>query len=539
MKKKVLRKAMCLLLAASFIVAAFAGCGKKDDTAGGGDTSKEKVSFPLKEKVEFTFMVQGTGEPNFEKMVSENKLWKELEKKTNVHIKFDVINDPATVLGTRFSGGTYGDCLFGQPMLNSNNASKYMASGLFVDLTDYVNEDLMPNLTNLLKSQPEIETMIKASDGKIYTLPKLTGRPANSLESPIFINKAWLDKLGLKVPTTLDEFTNVLKAFRDGDPNGNGQADEIPYLAAKADSFMNLEALMGIWGLATKDATNDSYVQVKDGKVKFVPTDPAYKEYLKYMSMLYDEGLLWSDFINGTSQTVTSLITSPTCRVGVFTSKNPATTAYMDEYECILPPKAEGYEPCWYYHPAVNGSKNQFFVTNHCKNVNVLVAWIDQLYDSDIAFRFRYGEPEDGRYTVGDDGKITFNELDSVTTDKLNREKPVMEALIGNSIGAITKEAFENINPSKAEKISNDAYELYKDIINKELWPRPYLAAGDISDADALSVDIFNKVDTYRASSIQSGKVDETWDAYVKEIKDIGLDRYIEILQTAYDGIGK
>lgn len=42
------------------------------------------------------------------------------------------------------------------------------------------------------------------------------------------INKVWLDKLGLEVPTTLAELKEVLIAFRDGDPNGNGIQDEIP-----------------------------------------------------------------------------------------------------------------------------------------------------------------------------------------------------------------------------------------------------------------------------------------------------------------------
>lgn len=44
------------------------------------------------------------------------------------------------------------------------------------------------------------------------------------------INKSWLEKLGLEVPKTWDDLTKVLTAFKNDDPNGNGEADEIPML---------------------------------------------------------------------------------------------------------------------------------------------------------------------------------------------------------------------------------------------------------------------------------------------------------------------
>ena len=61
----------------------------------------------------------------------------------------------------------------------------------------------------------------------ILSLPQVTGFNPRSWEV-MMINKTWLDKLGLEVPSTLGELEEVLKAFKEKDPNGNGKADEIP-----------------------------------------------------------------------------------------------------------------------------------------------------------------------------------------------------------------------------------------------------------------------------------------------------------------------
>ena len=63
-------------------------------------------------------------------------------------------------------------------------------------------------------------------DGNLYTLPQIDGyRP--KCVNVMMINQTWLDKLGLEKPTTLGELKDVLIAFRDKDPNGNGKQDEI------------------------------------------------------------------------------------------------------------------------------------------------------------------------------------------------------------------------------------------------------------------------------------------------------------------------
>lgn len=531
MKKRIWSLLLVLMMTLSLI-----GCG-------GSESSSKKnkiteVKFPLEEKVTFTFMVEGTEGVTFAEDIAKNALWKRLEEETNVHIDFQFMGDnPSEKLALAVNGNSYGDVLWGGPMINSIEASKYIAAGLLVDVKEYLTEELMPNFMDELKENPNIMNSITAADGGVYTMPKITGLEGHYLESPIFVNKAWIDKLGLKVPTTLDEFTAMLQAFADKDPNGNGLADEIPYICRAGDSAMHTEALLGLWGLATKDGTNDSFVQVVDGEVTFVPTTDAYKEAIAYMAELYDKGLMWAEAFTADTTALEAKLSSEVPVVGCFTASQPAETDYKEDYICIAPPKVDGYEACWYYHPAFNGSSNQFFVTDKCENVNVLMAWIDYFYDLDVTYETLYGPAEDGRVSVNAEGKYVRAELDEETSAKLNKEKPTLSVLLGNQICSISAKDFETkVVLDETQTYQQNNYAIYKDYITQEPWPRPYLSADDAYDAGTYSTDINYEVTVKRANWITGkGNIDKDWDAYVEKLESAGLNEFIEIMQRAYD----
>ena len=111
---------------------------------------------------------------------------------------------------------------------------------LFIALNDLIDQ-YCPNLKAEMAKRPGAEERITAPDGNIYSLPFL-GRSGNGWINS-FINQPWLDKLGLEMPTTLDEFYEVLKAFKTQDPNGNGIADEIPYAGVLLKKNEDLDVL--------------------------------------------------------------------------------------------------------------------------------------------------------------------------------------------------------------------------------------------------------------------------------------------------------
>src|SRR5690606_27116471 len=91
-------------------------------------------------------------------------------------------------------------------------------------------EEHAPNLTRVLDENPEWRKMITSDEGNIYTFPFLRGGDLLLTVHGLALRQDWLDKLELDMPTTLDEWEEVLTAFKEQDPNGNGEADEIPFL---------------------------------------------------------------------------------------------------------------------------------------------------------------------------------------------------------------------------------------------------------------------------------------------------------------------
>ena len=517
------------------VAACTAGCG---GSGGGAGEANVDATFPLKDPVTLKLMVVGTEDGTFKTDLANNSLYKRLKEETNVDIDFQFLGtDYQTKLTLLINSGQYGDAILGGPVLNYISASRYIASGIFKDLTPYINETVTPNIYNILQARPEAYGMISGADGKIYTLPYKTAEGDCGIESPMWMNKKWLDKLGLSVPKTIDEFTAVLKAFRDKDPNGNGVQDEIPYLVSTAREYYSLEAIYGSFGIACKDGTLDGFLQVVDGKVRFCPITDAWKEAVEYQAMLYDESLMWNECFTASSSTGLSKLTSETCVVGCFTSNTVPISPNRKDYICIDPPKADGHEVVWYTNPSTVASKDRFYVTNKCRYTEILLKWVDKLYTYDSAFEAVYGSQADGRWYVDENGKRVINDkLSSDELTKIDTEHPTMEDLISRFPTPLTlKDYQENIVDSNFDTIvtTETVYSKWK---NKELWPRPYLTNDDAKTIYKLTTDIFYQVSLYRANWI-TGKTDinAEWDSYVKKLEDLGTDELVAAMQRAYD----
>jgi len=120
-------------------------------------------------------------------------------------------------------GGELPDVLF-KADLSPEEEMEYWESGRLVDLAPLIDE-FMPNLSKILSSRADWRKSITQPNGVIASLPVLRG---SERQCVIWINQKWLSALEMQMPETIDEFTDMLLAFRDRDPNGNGKKDEIP-----------------------------------------------------------------------------------------------------------------------------------------------------------------------------------------------------------------------------------------------------------------------------------------------------------------------
>ncbi len=162
---------------------------------------------------------------------------------------------------------------------------RYGLEGAFIPLDTLIDEHA-PHLRAYLAANPDVRRAITGPDGHVYFIPYL---PDGTFARGWFIRHDWLEKLGLAVPTTVDELYEVLKAFRDRDPNGNGRRDEVPFFARESSE---LGRLFTLWDARSSgsEANHDFFLDA--GIVHHPYAEPNYRIAIRNVAKWYSEGLI-------------------------------------------------------------------------------------------------------------------------------------------------------------------------------------------------------------------------------------------------------
>ena len=219
MKKKTSKlfsAALVLVMSASVLT----GCGKGAAKSGAASVAAEDISFPLENKVTITGTISypsGTeAEPN------NRTIFKRLEEETNVHVDWTAISNDQwgdKIKLNMANKNTLTDFVFNAGFSNSD-LIRYADQGVILPVEEYIDNN-MPNLKAVFDKYPEYRAMCEDSEGHIWALPWIEQLGSNKTaiqtvgNNFTYINKKWLDFLGLETPTTVDEFEEVLKAFKD------------------------------------------------------------------------------------------------------------------------------------------------------------------------------------------------------------------------------------------------------------------------------------------------------------------------------------
>ncbi|MDR3146632.1 MAG: extracellular solute-binding protein, partial [Treponema sp.] len=272
----------------------------------------------------------------------------------------------------------------------------YGSKGAFISLNRYLNDPAKaPHFAKIPEPDKSgIITTGTMADGNIYSLPRWEAEPWNMTPHRYYINKAWLDKLGLKVPVTTDELRNVLIAFRDRDPNGNGRKDEIGItgwfgggygenvIAALLNSFIFYNQ-----GNLSLDAS---------GNTVTVPfTDPAFRKGLQYLNQLFKDGVLSASTFTDNQQQFRATLNATPPVVGLTSAgsfsnwSNYNTNPNFIEMDMVAPftgPDGVSWTPYTPYVPTQSG-----FITSKCKDVDLAFKFLETFFDPAVSTTARYG----------------------------------------------------------------------------------------------------------------------------------------------------
>ena len=237
-----LKKSISLLVAGVVTLSLITGCGTKNEEVSEqkeGTAQTEAVSVSeqgvlpiVDEPIELTVMVAQN--PAVTDYV-DNKLTKYMEEKTNIKINWEVI--PSNDIGQKISlllasGKDLPDIFFG--CITNDMITQYSSQNVFLPMNPYLDTQL-GNFKNSLSRLSYAEDLLTAPDGNIYGFPTLSDFLHSKVSNKMWVNTQWLEAVGREVPTTTDEFRDMLIDFKEKDPNGNQQADEIPLVGCIND----------------------------------------------------------------------------------------------------------------------------------------------------------------------------------------------------------------------------------------------------------------------------------------------------------------
>ncbi len=539
------KRTTALLLTAAMTVSSFTACVPKADSA----TSTTQASAAGEEAAAFEMNKEGLPIVNqpitYEIAASTQKnknfkdleFFQELEKEINVIVDWNMSSDDGwnEKKSLLFASNALPDAFYGQGILTEVDIMKYASQGMLIPLNDLI-EEYAPNLKAILDENPQYRRQITAPDGNIYALPTINELNPTTHDK-LFINKTWLDNLGLEVPETPEEFEAVLQAFKDEDANGNGDPnDEIPFSfrMSSTDPYNRQQGIQSLFG--TFGQLDDIYhFVVNDGEVVYTPATEPYKQAISWFHDLYSKGLIDKEVFTHDFNVYVAKIQDPGKIVGMFLgwSGNATAAANKDDYVAMAPLKNTNGEQIWRTVDAKIISKGSFAITNQAEHPEVLMRWIDESYDMETSLEICQGLlghaleiTPDGRYQQMELPEGTT--LDTVIHDfgpGNDGTFAVMQPIIDKL----------NLNANLTERKELDKFYSQYNVPAEDMYPNVFFTEDEIEEIGVLQTDIDSYVAQKYAGWIVEGGVEEEWDEFQKKLKDMNVDRYIEIYKTAYD----
>ncbi len=479
--------------------------------------------------------------------VTESRMTKYLEEKFNVKFDF-VTGTTAESLTLMLASGDYPKLIY-KSWYSMLEVVNYGELGIFVPLEDYIAK-YAPNVTKAFDENPNLKAAVYAPDGHIYMMPFWEECYHCSMAMKMWINTDWLEAVGMEMPTTTEEFEKVLIAFRDKDPNGNGQKDEIP-LTGFIQSWNG-----DPWGFLMNSfiyntGTGSDYTYMDGDKVAFAPTQPEWKEGLKYMRSLYEQGLYDPQAFTQSADQFKNLALGEEEVVGTYAAGHlgMGVDPWVNEerankYEPVPPLKGPAGEQVTPYWPN-RGMSGSYAITNKATEEEAIafMELLDWHYSQEGSVSSWFGPIEEGwtwasAGDLGIDGRpAIWKVLESSSADiqtDLTWE-PIFympETLFlgwASSQDIYTTDGYER----RLYLATKDYYEPYKP---ENIPPTGmYMTQEDSDTYSKLVVSIQSQVETNTAAFITGEKdIDEEWDAYVAGFDDLQLDEYLAILQKYY-----
>ena len=502
--------------------------------------------FPLTQEPA-TLRVFTSGNSNVEDFAT-NAFTKWYEEKTGVKVDFTVAagtgDDVTQALNLLLASGDYPDViLIPYGVVTTSQLAFYGQQGIFLPLNDLIEKGGVET-KHIFDIYPQAKTVSTAPDGNIYALPSVNECYHCSLAAKMWIYQPWLDKVGLKMPTTTEEFRSVLEAFKTQDPNSNGKDDEIPLAASPLVWNGNLDIFMG-----SAFITNPkSHLVLSDGAVDVTYTKPEFREALRYIHSLYEEGLIAPASLTQDEDGLSRMLNSEEVTVGAvpqgWLNELADTVGEKDarlfKYVAVPPLEGpEGHREMSY--AGYQATPGQCIVTAAAKDPELALRWCDAQGNEEVQLHAYFGvQDQDWRWAkpseIGINGEPAwYVPLSKFGTVQNNQWSQTALSYRTNAWRLAAKSQgdtdFEPFLYEQSKKIESYAQPI------EEVVPPLYFSAEQSQELADLEATITRYVDESIARFINGDldiKNDDAWQNFLSQLEQMGLPRMLEIYQAAY-----
>ncbi len=499
----------------------------------------------LKEKVPLSVLV--IQDTNIEDMET-NAYTLKLEEEVNLDLSFEYLpagTDAKQRLALMISGGETLPDVFCFNLTPIETYS-YGTQGYLMPLDDLVEEVGYYSKQYFESEEGQsIMQWVYSPDGKIYGMPRICQEIGNDYDHRMWINKTWLDTLGLDIPTTTDEYYEVLKAFKEQDPNGNGIADEIPLMGNTDGWNQNVWKTLPYAFVFLND-NFDYLIPGDDGKLTVSFIQPEFRDALEYMNKLCTEGLLDPlTFTQKQTEFKTVIENEDIQLLGSMCAGSMSVYQVQSVRKQDMTHMAPLTGPDGVCYTSFRGTTipDAFgFISKDCSDPVAAYAMFDYMYTREMSMHARYGE-KDVDWKEPEEGAIGMYE-------SMGWE-PCMEYI--NSIwGTLQNKQWSENHPSlrtydmpggqvwngdpyDSQYMTAQAVPDYVDKVPDEIVLRLIYTQEEADSIAEFQANRDTMLTEAVAAFITGARPLSDWDNFVAEMNALGLDNFLSVAQTAYD----
>jgi len=407
--------------------------------------------------------------------------------------------------------------------------NEFGPQGAFVPLNDLVDEHA-PNIKKFWEDHPGLKEAIAAYDGNYYYIPYL---PDGKYGRAYFIRQDWLDKLGLAQPETVDELYDVLVAFRDQDPNGNGMKDEVPFFARDWEEAIRLVTL---WDARSSGSDTYHDFRVNDaGKIEHPYAQEVYRDALANVAQWYSEGLIDPEIFTRGSSAREYLLSED---LGGFTHDWFASTS---GYNIALKDKVEGFNFIPFLPPASPSGRrleehrripikpDGWAISHTNENVIETIKYFDFWFTEEGSLLANFGI-QGAQYEIIDGEPIYKDEVLS-SGEPVNAQMWAVGSQIQRGYPQDFRYEWQWTRDSARKGI--ELYDKHEILTDQFLGVAFTKEEQEVYDRHWPSLRTY-MLERQQAWVLGTGDIKADWADYVETLNEMGYAQVIEVMNSAY-----